>query len=327
MLIVNPNLCIDRTIDLDHLKPGDVHRTGTARVTLGGKGINVARVGRRLGHRATILGFVPSQDAARLQALAAGEGAELVGVDVTGVARVATILLEASGRVTVLNEPGATAPSAAWDRLLDDVRVAASGHESVACSGSLPPGSPADAYGQVVAVARGAGLRSVVDATGEALSQALAAGPDIVSPNLSEAEAVLLGRSGEVVEPSGPDVVERAAHAVVGLVERGARQAIVSAGSHGAAFNLDGHVAWCRAPKVEVVNPIGAGDSLVGGLIHALEGGATFADAVRFGVATASASCEYPLAGGVDVARIAVLLAGVAPVELLAGRAIAGGET
>ncbi|MHB1598449.1 MAG: PfkB family carbohydrate kinase, partial [Acidimicrobiales bacterium] len=95
------------------------------------------------------------------------------------------------------------------------------------------------------------------------------------------------------------------------LRARGARHAIVSAGSHGAAFDDGAAVAWCAAPVVEVVNPIGAGDSLVGGLIHALEGGRPWVDAVRFALAVASASCEDPLAGGVDVDRVAHLFAGL----------------
>ena len=106
-------------------------------------------------------------------------------------------------------------------------------HRTVVCAGSLPPGSPVDAYARVVALARHAGLRSVVDATGEVLHAALRERPDVVSPNLAEAESlvtdVLIERV-EGVEPSGEQVVERAATAARGLTELGARAAIVSAG-------------------------------------------------------------------------------------------------
>ncbi|MHB1782066.1 MAG: 1-phosphofructokinase family hexose kinase [Acidimicrobiales bacterium] len=311
MLIVNPNVCIDRTIGVGELVPGNVHRTGSAATTLGGKGVNVARVARSFGQPGTILGFLPTRDAARLRELAAGEQADLRGIEIGGAVRVATIIIETSGRVTVLNEPGVTTGSADWEALVALVPGLSTGHESLSCSGSLPPGSPPDAYARVVLAARRVGLRTVVDATGPALAGALEVGPDVVSPNLSEAEALLHGTSGEAVEPTGADVAERAAAAVAGLRARGARHAIVSAGSHGAAFDDGAAVAWCAAPVVEVVNPIGAGDSLVGGLIHALEGGRPWVDAVRFALAVASASCEDPLAGGVDVDRVAHLLAGL----------------
>ena len=309
MLIVNPNFTVDRTIPLDVMVPGAVHRTGPATVTLGGKGVNVARVARAFGHRGVLVGFVPSTSAAELAMLAAGEGAELAGVPVSGVVRAASIFLERSGRATVFNEPGPTVDEGDWARLLSEVSRRADGQQTVACSGSLPPGSPLDGYARVVAAARDAGLRSVVDATGDVLAAALSAHPDVVSPNLAEAETLVFGPRIEGVEPVGDRVADRAIDAAEGLVARGARHAIVSAGSHGAAFSDGREAGFCPAPEVSVLNPIGAGDSLVGGLIHALEAGQTFSDAVGTALAVASASCEQGAAGAVDVSRARELAA------------------
>lgn len=307
MLIVNPNLTVDRTIALDVLAPGTVVRTASAVVTLGGKGVNVARVGRALGHQAPVLGFLPAQSAEQLRALATEEGADVDGVTVAGTVRAASVLLERSGRVTVLNEPGSSVDAGAWERLLSEIERRVAGEETVVCSGSLPPGSPVDAYGRVVAMARRLGVRCVVDATGEVLAAALAERPDVVSPNLAEAESLVLGVLVEDVEPSGGDLEQRATEAAGGLVARGAAHAIVSAGSRGAAFSRGDRPGFCRAPKVTVVNPIGAGDALLGGVVHALEFGEDWPYAVEFGVAVASASCEQTLAGGVDLDRLVEL--------------------
>jgi 1-phosphofructokinase family hexose kinase len=309
MLIVNPNIATDRTIPLSMLVPGSVHRTGTAVTTLGGKGVNVARVGRAFGHQAVVVTFLPVESAAQLGQLAAVEQAELAGVPVPGAARAASILLEGSGRVTVLNEPGPPREAADWPPLLAEIEQRVPGQQSLVCSGSLPPGSPADAYAQIVAIGQRAGLRTFVDAAGQALAAVLPAHPDVVSPNLSEAESLLHGPSVEGVEPDGADIAQRAAAAARGLVARGARRAIVSAGRHGAAFSDADWTVFCPAPTVSVVSPVGAGDSLVGGLVHALEDGQDWPAAVRFAVAVASASCEQELAGGVDVARVARLAA------------------
>lgn len=313
VLIVNANLTVDRTISLEELRPGHVQRTTAARTTLGGKGVNVARVDRAHGHAPVLVGFLPDRSAAHLAGLAATEGADLRGVDVPGEARASSILLERSGRVTVLNEPGPPVGHDGWEALIGTVAGLLPGHRSVACAGSIPPGSPPDSYGRIVAATQRAGVRCVVDASGPALAGALAAGADVVCPNLAEAESLLFGGGDEAVDAAGPDVVDRAAASVRGLVARGALDVIVSAGSHGAAFSLDGDVAWCPAPTVAVVNPIGAGDSLVGGLLHAIEVGWAWADAVRYAVVVASASCEQPLAGGVDLARVATLLAQLPP--------------
>ena len=309
MLIVNPNIATDRTIPVGVLVPGSVQRTGTAVTTLGGKGINVARIGRAFGHRAVVVTFLPAGSADQLTQLAAAEQAELAGVPVPGTARAASILLEGSGRVTVLNEPGPARDAGEWRHLLAEIERQAPGHQSLVCSGSLPPGSPADAYAQIVAVGQRAGLRTIVDAAGPALAGVLPAHPDVVSPNLSEAESLLHGPAMEGVEPDGADIQRRAADAARGLVARGARRAIVSAGSHGAAFSDAGQTVFSPAPPVTVVSPIGAGDSLVGGLVHALEDGQDWPEAVGYAVAVASASCEQELAGGVDVARVAGLAA------------------
>jgi 1-phosphofructokinase family hexose kinase len=241
--------------------------------------------------------------------LAAGEGAELAGVPVAGIVRVASVFLERSGRVTVFNEPGPSVDEGDWSRLLAEIERRASGQQTVVCSGSLPPGSPVDGYARVVDPARRAGLRSVVDSTGEVLANALTAHPDVVSPNLAEAETLVFGPAIEGVEPDGDLVVQRALEAARGLVARGARRAIVSAGSHGAAYSDETETAFCPAPEVSVVSPIGAGDSLVGGLVYALEEGQSFADAVRFALSVASASCEQSVAGAVDVSRARELAA------------------
>jgi 1-phosphofructokinase family hexose kinase len=305
VLIVNPNFTVDRTIPLGELVPGDVIRTGRAAVTLGGKGINVARVGRAFGDRAPVLGFLPREGRGTLDSLAAAEGVELSGVEVAGALRGAAILIESGGRVTVLNEPGPEVGESDWAALLELIEREADDHETVVCAGSLPPGSPVDGYARVVAAAHRAGARAVVDASGAVLRATLAAGPDVVSPNLAEAESLISGRLAEGVEPSGADVPERAERAAEDLLAQGAAHAIVSAGSRGAAAaDRDGGATFLPAARVHVVNPIGAGDSLVGGLVHALEDGRDWRAAAGFALATASASCEQELAGGVDPARV-----------------------
>jgi 1-phosphofructokinase family hexose kinase len=319
VLVVNPNICIDHTVVMDELLPGHVQRPRAGVNTLGGKGVNVARVARRGGDVAEVVTFLPSRDEERLRRLADAEGAALVGITVEGDARGATIILEDTGRVTVLNEPGAAVDETNWRALLACIDELLVNHGTVVCSGSLPPGSPLDAYARVVTLAHERGRRCVVDSSGQVLAHALSAGADVVSPNLAEAEALLGRGHSEGVDPDGPDVVERAARAVTDLRQLGAVHVIVSAGSHGAAFDDGSDVSWCDAPQVEVVNPIGAGDSLVGGLVRALEAGEPWPRAVRIGLATASASCEEALAGGVRVRRVEELLVSMAPSRTVSG--------
>jgi 1-phosphofructokinase family hexose kinase len=314
VLIATPNLTVDRTVRLPELRPGSVLRPSAATVTAGGKGVNVARVSAAFGGRATLVGFCPQTAAAMLDLLFAVEPLDLAGVEVGGDVRVATIYLEDSGRVTVLNEPGPRISAEDWSRFEQRVggELARGRHETLVCSGSLPPGAPDDGYGRLVAIGHRAGVRVVVDAARAALAGTLPSGPDIVTPNLAEADGVLSGHSDEAVAEGRSDVPLLACAAVRALCQRGARCAAVTAGAAGTAFGDTVDVYWVPTVAVPVVNPIGAGDSFVGGLVDALESGAAGLDAVVFAVATATASVEQELAGGVDPERVKQLAARIA---------------
>ncbi|MEH1129986.1 1-phosphofructokinase family hexose kinase [Micromonospora sp. CPCC 206061] len=314
MLIATPNITVDRTVRLPELRLGSVLRPPRPAVTAGGKGLNVGRVAAAFGRRATLLAFEPDDDAVLIRRLFAAEPVDLVGVPVAGDVRVATIYLEDSGRVTVLNEPGPEISEEAWRRYEEAVaaELASGRHRTLVCSGSLPPGAPDDGYGRLVGIGQRFAVQVVVDAARAALAGAVAAGPDIVTPNLAEASGVLWGHADESVHDGDPDVPDRAQQAVRELCARGARSAAVTAGAAGTAYGDAETVSWVPTVQVPVVNPVGAGDSFVGGLVEAWEAGASDTDAIVFAVATATASVEQELAGGVDPARARELAALVA---------------
>jgi 1-phosphofructokinase len=309
VVIAVPNLTIDRTIALDELRPGEVLRAKRAVVLPGGKGVNVARVARELGAPAVLVGFVPGHTGAAAATMLAEERLALRGVEIDGELRSSAVILERGGRVTVLNEPGPPLGDGDWERYEAAVAEALAGHGVLACSGSLPPGAPDDAYGRLTALARDSGAATVVDVAGSHLAAALAVAPDVVTPNLAEAEGLLEGRSDETVAAGDAEAVrERALAAARALVERGARRVVVTAAEAGLAVADGASERWLDAPAAEVVrNPIGAGDALVGGLAIALERGESFADALALGMATAAASVETDVAGLVVAARVAAL--------------------
>jgi 1-phosphofructokinase family hexose kinase len=305
MLVAGPNLTIDRTLTIDELRPGEVLRFDDVAVTPGGKGVNVARVARALNAPAVLVGFTPGRTGQAAAGLLADEGLDVEAVPVGGELRSTAVVLERSGRVTVMNEPGPSLGERDWERYERAVAARLSDHAVLACSGSTPPGAPEDGYARLVVLARERGALALVDANGPPLAAALGVRPDLATPNLAEAEGLLLGRADETVEAGDPaDVRQRAVVAATGLVARGARTAIVSAGAAGAAVLVaGGDPRWHPAPRVEVRNPIGAGDALVGGLCVALERGEPLGRAVASGLATAAASVETAKAGAIDPSR------------------------
>ena len=303
MLIAGPNLTIDRTSSIGELRPGEVLRLADVAVTPGGKGLNVARAARALGAPATLVAFVPGHTGRASAALIAEEGIDLAVVEVAGEIRSTSVILE-PGRATVLNEPGPPLAEGDWEALEAAIDRAWGDHGVLVCSGSVPPGSPDDGYARLV---RRAGRPAVVDVGGAQLRAALEASPDVVTPNLAEAEGLLHGRADEAVEAS-PDARGRAEAAARELVAAGARAAVVTAAAAGAAVAAEGRVTWLAAPRVEVRNPIGAGDVFTAALAAALETGHDVLTAARHGVAAAAAGVEAPLAGDLDPTRMAELL-------------------
>lgn len=309
MLISGPNLTTDRTLTIDELRPGEVLRFSTAKITPGGKGVNVARVARAMGFPAVLVAVAPGRTGRAVVELLDDEGLDVVPVETSGEVRAASVILETSGRVTVLNEPGPAVAEEDWRAYERAVETNLSGHGFLVCIGSLPPGSPPDACARLVRLARSRDVRALVDATGPQLAAALEAGPDLATPNLAEAEGVLLGTEKQPVEDGSSEVRPRALDAASELVARGAGTAVVTAGAAGVAVATGSERRWVEAPRVEARNPIGAGDSLVAGVVGTLERGGDLDRAVTIGVAAAAASVEAEVAGVVDPERVRSLVA------------------
>jgi 1-phosphofructokinase family hexose kinase len=321
VLIVNPNPVFDRTITIPELIPGAVIRTVDVETTAGGKGINVARVLRSLDQPAPLLIPVGREDSARYQALLAAEGADARIVDVAGPVRTASIYLEQTQpRVTVVNDAGTPMSSADWNAVHDAILSSVNAGDLVLIMGSFPPGLATDALPNLVTAVRGRGAHILLDVNPQWLAASLAAGPDVVTPNVDEAEAALEDSSAHLMDSHNDDpgeVQERATRAALELCARGAQRAIVTAGSAGVAMAIADQVFWVPAFSIDAVSTVGAGDSFVAGLVHEWMSGSIDAtnddeslwrSAVRFGAATSASSCEQVRAGGIDPLRVQALL-------------------
>jgi 1-phosphofructokinase family hexose kinase len=311
VIVVNPNLCFDRTMRIYAFEAGTVSRPVSVAVTPGGKGVNVLRTARDLGRAGTLVGLVAEQGGARLLQMLAAEGIELVPVAIDGEVRAAVIVLEDSGRATVLNEPGPETDESDLARLVLTVERELSGTPGpLICSGSLPPGLPTTTHGEMVTAAHRQGRVAIVDAAREALVATLPFGPDVITPNLAEAEGIVTGAVTESVDSKTAPLSEvraRAEEAAAGLLDRGARNAVVTAGGHGVCLAQPTGLTWIAAHRVNVANPIGAGDSFTSGLAVALDSGQDLVEAARFATAVAGAAVEDRRAGHVDADRVRAL--------------------
>jgi 1-phosphofructokinase family hexose kinase len=313
MLVASPNLTTDRILRIDELRPGEVLRFDSALVAPGGKGVNVLRAAREMNFPARLVALAPGRTGRAVADLLGDEGLDVVAVPAAGEVRAASIILERGGRVTVLNEPGPPLSGPEWEAYSAAVEEHLDDEGSLVCIGSAPPGTPPDAYGRLVGLAGGRGARTIVDAAGPLLEEALLVGPDLVTPNLVEAEGILLGHPGQPVDQDETDVEERASTAAARLVDRGAAAAVVTAGGAGLAVATGSDRRWLVAPSAHVRNPIGAGDALVAGLVGSLERGEGLDAAVQVGLACAGASVETEIPGLVDRDRVNTLIQQIEP--------------
>jgi len=276
---LNPS--IDRTLHLDQLEVGGLNRATSVTTDLAGKGVNVSVALRQLGVRSVLLGFVGGAAGRHLGEGLTAQRYECAFCEVAGETRSnLTILEDGCGRTTKLNEPGPVVTEAELGRLMNMANRVGSGDMGV-LSGSLPPGAPDGTYAQLVTRLRGLGAFVALDASGEALRQALAARPHLIKPNLAEAEE-LLGRSLDL------RVARR--ENLSALRALGAERVLLSMGAQGAISYDDGVALWARAPRITEASAVGAGDALLAGWIYAWHRGLPAEERVRWAVACGTAA-------------------------------------
>jgi len=277
-LTANPS--VDRTIEVDTLRPGTVIRARASRVDAGGKGVNVARALAAHGCKATAVLPSGGAEGAQLEALLAGAGLDLHTVRIAGSIRANVTVVEADGTTTKLNEPGPGLSQDELDALAVTLTDAAARADWVVLSGSLSPGAPADWYATLVRRLRGTRPRVAIDSSGPPLAAAIAARPDLIKPNREEL-AELVGRPVDTIA----DVVGAART----LVAAGVHTVLTSLGPAGAVL-VRRDAAWhATAAALEPRSTVGAGDALLAGYLAAGAGGAgALAEAVAWGSAAAA---------------------------------------
>lgn len=284
---VTLNPAVDRELTVPAITFDTVLRaSGETRIDLGGKGFNVSRMLMALGTPSTALAFAGGHNGRLLQ-----EGLEALGirtdfVRVPGETRVnVSIVTAAHDRYIKVNEPGPQVSPAEQAALLEKIAGVARPGDWWVLSGSLPPGATPDIYARIIALIQGTGAHALLDTSGEALRHACLAAPYLVKPNGDEAH-VLTGRPVDTLPQ-----IEAAAHAVA---ELGPRNVVVSLGKKGSLFLDDGQAWLAEGPTIQEGNPIGAGDSMVGGLAWGLSQGLPLAEAMRWANACGAATASQP---------------------------------
>ncbi|RRU72484.1 1-phosphofructokinase [Stutzerimonas kunmingensis] len=261
VLTVTLNPALDLTVQLSALRLGQVNRSESLQVHAAGKGLNVAQVLADLGHQLTVTGFLGEGNPQAFEQLFAARGFADEFVRVPGDTRSNIKLAEADGQVTDINGPGLTVSEAHCTELLTRLERLAPAHDLVVVAGSLPRGIDSQWFVQLLQTLKRLGVRVALDTSGDALRKGLAASPWLIKPN-----------EEELAEARGVELTESAALTAEArrLQAEGIEHVVVSQGADGVSWFSPNLALHAIPPKVQVVSTVGAGDSLLAGMLHGL---------------------------------------------------------
>lgn len=261
VLTVTLNPALDLTVQLPSLRLGEVNRSDSLQVHAAGKGINVAQVLADLGHQLTVTGFLGEGNPQAFEQLFAARGFADEFVRVPGDTRSNIKLAEAGGQVTDINGPGLMVSEEHCAELLARLERLAPVHDLVVVAGSLPRGIASQWFVQLLNTLKALGVRVALDTSGNALREGLSASPWLIKPNeeeLGEARGIALSKSSELTAEA-----QR-------LQAQGIEHVVVSQGANGVSWFSPNLALHAIPPKVQVVSTVGAGDSLLAGMLHGL---------------------------------------------------------
>ncbi|MCX5816242.1 MAG: 1-phosphofructokinase family hexose kinase [Proteobacteria bacterium] len=277
-ITLSPSL--DRIVDVEELIYDDVNKIEEERRRAGGRGIDVSRVIRELGGQSIALGLIGGYDGLELEGRLINEGVICDFTRINSETRTNNIVYQRKKKLqTLLStcEPDVDPLEIAsfFNKIKEIPR-----RSYVVISGNMPKGVNENFYAQMIITLKEKGAKVILDTDGEALRRGVDAGPCLIKPNIHE-----FGRFVEHNVSSVEEIINYA-KPYQNVVE----YIVVSMGVRGVVGINRNEYYLATPPKIKVRSSIGAGDSLVAGIVYAMSEGRTFEDAITLGVACGTAS-------------------------------------
>jgi len=285
ILTLTLNPAIDRNVSADRLVFDDRAYILTTDEAPGGRGINASMVIHSFGGKTVAIAPAGGESGERFRQHIAKRGFDVDLIPVSADMRTNLTITDKHGLTVKLNEFGPELKTGELERIEQAVQNRLPKAKWLMLCGSLPRGVPDTFYAKLIQAAREAQVNTLVDADGDALLHAVEAEPTIVTPNQQEAERLLnralLTRSHYI------EAVER-------IQAMGAAEVVLSLASRGAYGMVGDRIYEAVPPRVDAVCPIGAGDAMAAAFVWARAKGKEFWDALRWAVATGTASAQLP---------------------------------
>jgi 6-phosphofructokinase 2 len=278
-LTVNPAL--DKSAHFKGLVAEQKIRCEQPRFDAGGGGINVSKAISRLGGESLAVFTFGGPTGEMIKDLLTDEGIDIDPVSVAGWTRESFVAVDDNTNSQYrFGFPGAAINSLEKEQILSKIESVST--ELLVLSGSINEGLPIDFYKQIAVIAKKTNTKVVVDCSGESLKKVLETGVYLIKPNVGEL-AKLVG-----VESLEMEQVNEAAKKII--ADGGAEIVVVSLGPQGAVLVTKDSYDYVPAPNVVKKSTVGAGDSMVGGMVWALSQNKSLKEVLRWGVACGSAA-------------------------------------
>ncbi|MCS4486437.1 1-phosphofructokinase [Staphylococcus americanisciuri] len=275
---VTLNPSIDYIMFVDGFEAGALNRTTATAKFAGGKGINVSRVLQTLDVPSIALGFVGGFPGKFIEETLTTAGIATAFTQVDEDTRINVKLK--SGTETEINAAGPTITENHIEALFAQLRQTTS-EDIVVIAGSVPSSVPNTIYSDMAKIVKETGAQFVVDAEKSLVEGILPYGPRLIKPNKVELEEMF-----DTTLTSDSDVLQYGRK----LLDKGAQAVLVSLGGAGAIYVDRTQAYKVAAPKGDVINTVGAGDSTVAGMVAGFTQGLSQQDTLALAIASGSAT-------------------------------------
>ena len=291
-LTLNP--CIDKSTTVNRLIAEKKLKCSEPKLEPGGGGINVARAIKKLGGQAIAVYPAGGYTGKFFTELLQHEDVPVKVVEVSGMLRENIIVLDESANQQYrFGMPGAELQTPEWQQCLTVIEQVTD-IDFIVASGSIPPGVPADIFARLADIAHKKNAKLIVDTSGEPLKQAAQRKVYLLKPNL--AELSLLAGKDELNMESVEDVARQ-------VIETGSCEVmVVSLGAAGAIMVTEKETYSVVPPAVVRKSTVGAGDSMVAGMVWSLSKNNNLQKALQYGVACGTAAT---MNSGTELCRLA----------------------
>lgn len=283
VVTITMNPSIDKSSEVDKLYPESKMRAYDPKFEPGGGGINVSRAIKRIGGDSLALVPYGGHTGKLLLDLLSAEGVRYDGMPIAATTRQNFIVVDKSTNHQYrFGFPGPEMQESEYEEVIKRLENLSPRPDYIVASGSMPPNADPMFLARIAKVAKKLGARFILDSSGEPLKHAVNEGIFLFKPSVGE-----LGKLAGISELK-MDMVEEVTE---DIIERGNCEAIVvSLGPAGATLYTKHQYEHLPAPTVKKQSTVGAGDSMVGGMVWSLARGDNFRQMLRFGIACGTAA-------------------------------------